>query len=146
MSTAYRYLEVEFGDNDYGLPVEHALQRLWADMHRNNAHLLPEGQTMADQFRKLQKHKRLLPLVSFLVDVEDLASHAEYATRGVDHYERFPPEDDSNSKMPEPPYESVTNSYLGLTLRFRTTKAFAKKWQNSEHAYLDLVTGDAQTF
>jgi len=34
-----KYLEIIFHDNDFGIPIEHALKRLWEFMVKNNAHL-----------------------------------------------------------------------------------------------------------
>ena len=137
-----KYLEVIFGDNDYGRPVADGLRRLWVYVHQNNAHLSKEP--LSKMFTFLHAKGFLAPLLSRLVDAEYLAGKVEFATRGVySRKEKFV--DDGHFDIPTA-MESITSRYLTLELRFRRNKTFANKWQNGEHAWLDLETGKVETF
>ena len=138
-------LEVIFGDNDFGWPVERALRRLWAFMHENNQHLTERP--MAELFLFAHQHERLAKWLNRLVDIEYLASGVEFCTRGIstrldkgDTATSYPFDD-----LPEE-LESITTRYLSLELVFHDGNAFTKDWKNGEHAYLNLSSGDVATF
>ena len=136
------YLRIRFGDNDFGLPVENALKRIWADVHRNNAHLIVvsgreddhELNSITEMFHALHKVGALQPMIARAVDCEDHYKEVEFATRGL-HSQKFPWDDKVVSKS----FESITDKYLSIDLSFHT--GMSKEWANGEEAWLDLETG-----
>ncbi len=141
----YQYLEVTFGDNDFGWTVRDAMKRLWGYIHQNNAHHL-EGtkRTISRLFKDLHDKGLLIPMLARLVDCEDAAQNVEFTTRGIHDMDDWPESIDSH-KVPEST-GSITGYYLHLEIKFRNNRNFTKKCQNGEHAWLDLSTGDADTF
>lgn len=140
-----KYLEVEYGDNDFGWPVERALKRLWENIVKNNTHFPKVA--IADLFVFLHGKKALVVILARLVDAECIADNAEFATRGISNYldSCYPLKEfsiDSNPKK----YKSITGDYLNLTLRLHKNKEFARDWKNGEHAYLNLVSGKVVCF
>lgn len=135
-----RYLEVTFGDNDFGRPVIDALTRLWKWMHESNGH---HGKPMGELFKKLHNEGILLKMVNRLVDSEYIAQDVEFATRGVHNMEEWP--ESHRHKIPTT-LRSIATPYLSLELRLHSNKRFTKEWKNGEHAWLNLQTGAAATF
>ena len=141
-----RYLRVEFGDNDFGWPVRDALKRIWADVYRNNAHLIDpawrghdhEFISLSEMFYALHKVGALEPMIARAVDCECHYSDVESATRGL-HPQRFPWDDKVVSKS----FESITDKYLSTDLSFHA-EMLESEADNSEDAWLDLETGKVE--
>lgn len=135
------FLEVKFHDNDFGGSLIDALERLWKMIHVNN-----DGFTVppfiSDIFIKLDQAGALKTMIERLWVLEHLANDVEYATRGL-YDEQTNWED---SKIEGPFNDTFYSDYLSCELEFHDTKEFADKWENSEHACLDLSTGKAMTF
>ena len=138
-----RFLQVKFGDNDFGFPMEAALARLWGWVHKNNGHLVRVvPRSIPQMFVELHKSGVLTTLVDRLFVLETLCSDIENATRGL-YWETVDWDTKTiigslNAKQ----YES----YLSCDLSFHADKSFASEWQNGEHAWLDLNNGEVETF
>ncbi|GAH36502.1 unnamed protein product, partial [marine sediment metagenome] len=83
-----KFLEVSFGDNDFGLPVEEALKRLWKYVDgnnngpgRKNEHF--SGKSTPQIFERLYEVGALTTLLERLYCLEKLAFDAEFLTRGL---------------------------------------------------------------
>lgn len=150
-----QYLEVIFGDNDFGLCVKDGLKRVWEWTHSNNAHLLANrGQDLHKIFQKLHQHGALKPLLERAIYLEYLYWTVEFATRGL-YWDHGPVKHSGCSvqwdktKIAQVSAKEVAKpitNYLDIELHFRKSGAFKEKWRNSEHAYLNLETGEADTF
>ena len=144
---ADRYLRVKFGDNDFGIPVQDALKRIWADVHRNNAHLIDpawgrqedhELSSLPEMFHALHKVGALKPMIARTVDCEYHYSDVESATRGL-YSQKFPWDDKVVTKT----FESITDKYLSTDLSFHAE--MSESWANGEEAWLDLETGKVES-
>lgn len=144
-----KYLHIKFGDNDFGGCVESALKRLWGWVHENNAHCISTEKndryfsnlSLAEMFVRLNRAGSLKPLISRMIDLEYMASNVEFETRGL-YWKRVEWKEKGNLS----PMESLTSRYLSFDISFHKNKTFTKKWQNGEHAFLNLKTGEAKTF
>ncbi len=146
-----RYLEIIYGDNDFGLLVENALRRLYKWVYDSNAHCIAQrkqdkhfsNRSIPQMFRELHRHGILKQMIVQLIDSENIAMDVEFATRGL-YWKTM---DWSRHKIKNKmTYKSLCNDCLSLTLRFHIKDTFRQKWQNGEHAYLDLKTGECDTF
>lgn len=144
---ADRYLRIEFGDNDFGIPVQAALKRIWADVHENNAHLIDplwghkdkdELGSLPEMFQELHKVGALAPMIARAVDCEYHYSEVEYATRGLQST-KFSWKDKVVTKT----FESITDTYLSTDLSFHAE--MSEDWANGEEAWLDLETGKVES-
>lgn len=141
-----RFLRVSFGDNDFGIPVQDALKRIWADVYRNNAHLIDpawrghdhEFISLSEMFHALDKVGALHPMIARAVDCENHYSEVESATRGL-HSQKFPWDDKVVSKS----FESITDTYLSTDLSFHSE--VSEEGANGEEAWLDLETGKVES-
>ena len=142
---ATRYLRVSFGDNDFGIPVSDALQRVWLWVNENNSHLL-EGRTVADLFELLHKQGALSVLLERAIDAEYHYRDVEFATRSlytIDFPDSLPINWENHVVKKE--FRSITDEYLTIDLSFHDDKKFAQEWANGEEAALDLQTGEVTT-
>ena len=146
VASTKRYLRVEFGDNDFGFPVQDALKRIWADVYRNNAHLIDpawrghdhEFISLSEMFHALHKVDALKPMIARTVDCEYHYSDVESATRGL-HSQKFPWDDKVVTKT----FKSITDTYLSIDLSFHAE--ISESWANGEEAWLDLETGKVES-
>ena len=137
--SAARFLDVDFGDNDFGFCMEAALKRLWGYVNDNNGHMAAHtGLSVPDLFCRLHKHSKLEPLIDRLYVLEYLCCDVEYATRGLDRMAEW------NKHLPTK--EVKDDEYLRCHVMMRHNDTFRRKWQNGEHAYLELQTGKCETF
>lgn len=137
------FIEVAFGDNDFGFPIVAALKRLWGYVHKNNAHLVESNsRTVPQMFYELHKHSALETMIKRLFVLETLCGSVEFKTRGL-AYKKV----DWKEKIIKGPHGfKGHDNYLGCAVKFHKTKKFTHKWQNGEHAWLDLETGESDTF
>jgi hypothetical protein len=141
-----RYLRVGFGDNDFGVPVQAALKRIWADVHENNGHLIDpvwgrrdyELGSLPDMFQRLHEVGALEPMIARAIDCENHYSEVEHATRGL-HSTKFSWEDKVVTKT----FKSITDTYLSTDLSFHV--GMSEEWANGEEAWLDLETGKVES-
>lgn len=142
-----KFLEVTYGDNDFGFPVTKALERLWEYVNGNNHSAgikdsYFSGLSTVQIFYKLYKAKALETLIERLFVLEYLAFNVEHKTRGL--YRAKVDWDKCIIKNPSKiDYE---NTYLSFDLKFRKSDNFKLKDQNGEHAYLNLENGEVETF
>ena len=149
-----KYIEVRFGDNDFGWPVERALKRLWEWINKNNRHLVPDTY-MGEIYSQLHKVGVLQSLIERLYVLEYLASRVEFKTRGLyyDYDSRphpktgYKPEVDWKEKIIKDAGKvKYENTYLSIDIYLHHNKRFASKWQNGERAFLDILKGEVNTF
>lgn len=145
--SSHRYLQVKFGDNDFGISVQAALRRIWADVHENNAHLIDpvwgrkdddELDSLPEMFQKLHKIGALEPMIARAIDCENHYSEVEFATRGL-HSTKFSWKDKIVTKT----FKSITDTYLSVGLSFHPK--MSEEWANGEEAWLDLETGKVES-
>jgi hypothetical protein len=133
------YLEVKFGDNDFGNEVAEALKKLWYFVKYNHCdNYSHEKQKVADCFVLLDKQEVLHKLLTQLIDAERIITNVEVATRFIHHAEILADQ--------IKPFTSLTTEYLKIKLAFHKDKKFAEEWNNSESAYLVLRTGKVRLF
>ncbi len=128
-----KYLIVKFYENDFGNPMVSALKRLWLWMDKNNRSY--GVRSLSDIFQELHKAGSLEPMLLRLFVLEELCCAVEFATRGL-YWEEV------DWKKQLPPI--VPCNYLSCDIEFCETKP--KEWQNGEYGWLDLVTGNAETY
>ena len=135
---ADRYLRVQFGDNDFGIPVEAALTRIWGYMDENNGSLVDSltPRTITKMFRELHEAGALILMVTRAVDCEDHYMEIESATRCL-YWEKVNWKGNVADLLK--PFESITTAYLNIELSFHA-EMFGKS-ANGEEAWLDLETG-----
>ncbi len=134
------FLDVSFGDNDFGGCMVSALSRLWDYVNENNGHLtVVAGRSVPAMFCQLHAHGKLEPMIHRLWALEYLCSHVESATRGL-YWEQV---DWENKNITD---DGVADDYLQCSVKLRFADTFRSKWQNGEHAWLDLRNGDSETF
>lgn len=137
--TMKRYLKIEFGDNDFGFPVQDALKRIWADIHENNAGCLdPTSRTIPEMFQELHKAGALESMVARAIDCEDHYSAVECSTRCL-YWDKI----DWKEKKVSKTFESITDKYLSVDLSFHAK--MCEEWANGEEAWLDLETGAVES-
>lgn len=141
------FLEVTYGDNDFGIPVEEALKRLWSYINGNNScagikNKSFSGKSTAQIFYKLYQEGVLQTLLERLFVLEYLAFGVEFKTRGL-YWAKV---DWKKCIIENPSKINYENTYLTFDLKFRKSKDFKLKDQNGEHAYLDLRSGEVGTF
>lgn len=134
---AMNYLIVKFYENDYGNPMVSALKRLWTWMDKRNGRLGPPvgGRSLSEMFQELHKAGSLEPMLLRLFILEELCLAVEYATRGLYWKE-------VDWKIELPPL--IPSNYLSCDIEFCETKP--KECQNGEYGWLNLVTGEAETY
>lgn len=131
------YLIVKFYDNDFGNPMVSALKRLWTWMNESNGHLgfAVGDRSLPEMFQELHKAGSLEPMLLRLFILEDLCLVVEFATRGL-YWE------DVDWKLELPPL--IPSNYLSCDIEFCEVKP--KEWNNGEYGWLNLVTGEAETY
>lgn len=144
-----RYIEIIYGDNDFGLPITMALTRLWQYIYDNNNHCLSDfrseyfGQKpLARIFYMLNKHGVLSSLITRMFVLAYLECSVEHATRGL--YLARPDWKEAVIKNPE--IINFKNDFLNISIMFHQDDKFSKIWRNGEHAILDIETGKVNTF
>lgn len=155
-----KYIEVIFHDNDFGQPVKAALVRLWGYISENNGHLVP---SLIPLFVSLHRVGALADLFERLYVLEYLAGDVEFKTRGLywDHCSKplarylktrdkkkayRPTSNFREARIKDPGKVRYENTYLKFKFHFRQSDKFTKKWQNGEHAYLNMETGEVGVF
>lgn len=128
------FLNISFGDNDFGFPMHDALRRLWNYIHENNAHLLKK-EALADLFKKLHKCGALLTMVERLFLLEIECQQVEFRTRGLYNTTKW-----QEHKVTVPTKLAIHKQYFNL--RITLLKDKPKKWKNGEHAWVNLETGE----
>lgn len=121
-----KYLIVEFGDNDFGIPMIAVLERLWQYVYENN-HSFGE---MSDFFEKLHAVGALEPMIMRLFVLEQACYDVEFLTRCL--YWDF-----NKKEFPE----MRLDYYLECPVKF--SKSLPKP-DNGETAYMNLITGEVQ--
>ena len=139
---AMRYLEVSFHDNDFGIPVTAALERLWKYVNDNNGHLT---NYLPGIFYKLHESEHLSAFVRRLFVLEHLSRHIEFRTRGL-HRRGLPPTNPAVPPLDKPDTVEHTNEYLKFEFRFHSDLGFTESDQNYESAAVDLETGEVKLF
>ncbi len=140
-----KYLNVEFGDNDFGWNMMAALKQLWHFIDENNGHMLrftnDKSRTIPQIFFELHKLNLLEPMLKRLFVIDTLTNSVEVMTRGLyDHPPMY-------EKLPSLLDECKNHDYyLSCFITFHETDDFTKQCQNSECAWLNLNTGDVDTF
>jgi len=127
----YKYLEIDFKDNDFCNPVQDALKKLWQFVNDNILNW--KGKTEEEVIVHLNEVDLLKPILARLIDLEYMANEVEWITRSV-------------NKEPPPVMGSITDRYLTFTLIFHEGKEFLDEWQNMEHAALGLKNGVVKLF
>jgi hypothetical protein len=78
-------------------------------------------------------------MVERLYHLAYLEGDVEFATRGL-YWTKVRWKE---SKIIQP---LEKENYLSIHIKFRKSGKFKETWQNGEHAYLDLKTGEVNTF
>ena len=84
----------------------------------------------------------MVSLIERLYILEYLSGEVEFITRGL--YWTSTKWEEQGIKNSSVVHHE--NTYLSFDLSFHKTDKFTKKWQNGEHAWLNLKTGEAKTF
>ena len=145
------FLEVQFSDNDFGLPLVAALKRLWGWVHKNNTYMIVAGfsaRTVPQMFEELHKAEVLEGMIKRLFVCETLAFDIEFATRGLAEERINTQWIQMTKRFATISHKELdkTQSYLQISVCLHDTNDFTKEWQNAEHAWLNLETGEADTF
>ncbi len=139
-----RFLEVVFGDNDFGIPMEAALSRLWGYVHENNAHLVSVApRSIPWMFVGLHEAGVLKGLVDRLFILETLCLDVEHSTRGL-YWETVDLK--KHALETEVIDAKRYESYLNCDLSFHVDNLFTIGGQNGECACLDLTTGYVEIY
>lgn len=128
------FLEIKFHDNDFSLRFIYILDTLWKTVHNNR--LFKNESSDTEAFKDLHKKELLLPIIIRLVALEahmhEILSFVEF-TGGI--------------KTPRWLTSDFTTKYFNdIDLEFHDTDEFTKEWQNGEHYYLNLKTGEVGQF
>ena len=121
-----KYLIVEFGDNDFGIPIIAALERLWQYVSKN-AHV---SSRIPEFFEKLHAVNALEPMIMRLFVLEHACYDVEFLTRCLVW-------DFDKKELPETRLEY----YLECPVKFSES---LPEPDNGETAWLDLTTGEVQ--
>jgi len=141
------HLKIEFGDNDFGWPIEIAARQLWTYIDNNNngprkADKNFSGKSTADIFRELLRVGTLKSLLMRLYLLEDMKLEVEGLTRGL----YWTGEDFTKCVIEEPDTIDRVNTYLDISISIESSERFTWTWQNGEVCALNLETGHAWGF
>ena len=121
-----------------------ALRRLWGWINENNSHCVgfQSDRTVPQMFTELQKCGALQTLLQRLFVLENLCCDVEFRTRGL-----YRKSVDWNAlKITDPTELEPSYGYLSCDVSLHENREFADEWQNGEQAWLDLVTGETETY
>ena len=121
-----KYLIVEFGDNDFGIAMIAALERLWQYVSKN-AHVPSK---IPEFFEKLHAVGALEPMVMRLFVLEQACYNMEFLTRCLDW-------DFNKKELPE----MQLDYYLDCPVKFSPN---VPPYNNGEDAWMDLTTGKVE--
>ena len=148
MTTNKTFLQVSFHDNDFAFPMESALKRLYGYIHDNNAHCIHEvanehfsDRSIPDMFIELHKAKLLSPMFHELWVLEYLCGNVEHITRGL-----YQTKINWATHVLPIDEKKRIEKYLDAKVSLHIDGTFREKWENGEHGFLNLVTGEAGTF
>jgi len=137
------YLEVIFGDNDFGSIVRDALAYLWGVLAQNSD---SSGVSEVQLVLRLHEAGVLLPVIRRLCFLVDQLAGVERGLRGC-----YSPSFEfrgccsaSGDLFAIVDADGIKG--LEFELKFHRGFGFARKWANGEHAWLDLDTGEVETF
>ena len=145
------FLEVKFHDNDFGRAMTSSLERLWKWVVSNNGHMTPRSKylTISEIFLKLHEKEALEHIFKRMFVLESMLSNIEFETRGLYHKEDSYPFWKEGKKIDSDKMIETLKHYYGymnIKIEFHNDKEFAKEWQNGEHAWLNIDTGEVETF
>jgi hypothetical protein len=149
-SFEYKFLRIDFYDNDFGGPVVNAISRIWRDIKNNNYHITSKinpndghfsDRSMSEMFYGLHKVDLLEKMLKLTIDCEYLYSKVEFATRGL-YWKKLR----LSEKEVDTNLESITDGYLDFKLSFHKDDSFIKEWNDGESAFLNLETGEVSPF
>jgi hypothetical protein len=138
------YLELLFHDNDFGMDICECLEKLWGYVRSNIQAYTPQERNIAEAFAFLHKKQRLEPMLKKMLVLIATGHDVEWSTRGL-----HDKSGDGFHKNVKPASEDIPRFeeyFEGLKVKFHDTKDFTKEWENSEHGWLDLESGDVGTF
>jgi len=142
------YVEVLFGDNDFGAHFESALKQIWKWIYCSNRHLLHDRwpreeneRSMSDLFRKLHNVSKLKEMILYLFTTHYLGGHVEFATRGLHRKGQL----GLDQEFKFPVIDTISSYFSNIEIVLHDDGAFMKKDQNGEHAWLNCETGMAGT-
>lgn len=139
------YLEIKFHDNDFSHCGSLAVQQLWKYIAENNRHML-SGEALTDVFKKLHKAGALESMIRRLWVLEILKTRVEWKTRGL-YYDNQPAFSSVkwDEKAITDPIQDTFSDYLTFDIEFHESDTFIE-WSNGEHIWLNIETGDSNTF
>lgn len=139
------YIRIIFHDNDFGDPVRTGLLKLWEWVDLNNTHLLSNKEKdLYKIFQQLHERGVLKTLLDRTIFLEYLHSESEFVTRGL--YRDTPTDYSDIKQIDADEIKKPITDYLNMKISFHKTNIFSKKWQNGEHAWLNLENGEVGIF
>jgi hypothetical protein len=141
-----RYLEVKFSDTDFGMDLFNAVKQIWDwvtsdyDSHSHESN----KRSVVNSFIILYQENRLEPMIRKMVLLNALGHDVEWCTRGLRKDDDFRMHDRIEDVTAGAPH--LQEYFSDLEVAFHNTKKFTKEWQNSEHLWFDLETGEGNTF
>ena len=145
------FLEVKYGDNDFGWTVAEAMERLFNDIADNTTYRsknIYNYHSLYKYFKILHLENALDPMIRGYVAAYSVINSLEFCSRGLkDGRTPFAsPDTIKESTKPEGEYEKCFGYLTDFKPKFHMNGEFATVWQNGEHCALDLITGKAFTF
>jgi hypothetical protein len=130
------FLQVKFHDNDFIIPMNEALEELYANIKAYN------GQNeVIKAFKYLNEKELLKPMIhrlwvlkSLARDVESMTRHLKSETIYTDQVPWI------KDEIQEPIKETYTKYFEGFDIEFHTH--LNEAWNNGEDSWLNLHTGE----
>ncbi len=133
------FLRITFGDNDFGWPVERALERIWFWMRKSHG----RGVELSSYFEKLHKSGLLLKMIERAIDAENHYNAVEYGTR-LGRYEEEIEDTEYPLSLLVGSFDPLTKRYLYIKIDFLSKES--NEWANGEEAVLNLQTGQVNIY
>lgn len=139
------FLEFKFHDNDFGNDAKEALDKLWQLVSGDiSAHSHSANRTASEVFVYLHGTGLLKQMIKKLMVLSATAHDIEWATRGLHKkgaaffHDKIDPVSKDVARFEK--------YFDDIEIELHKTKKFSGEWMNSEHAWLDLDTGDIGLF
>lgn len=137
------FLEVKFHDNDFSFDIQSTLKTIYGYVKGNLSSSMNDGMTVTDAFKLLNQSEILKKMIIKQTLAYALCHDIEWATRMLYRKEPINPKSVKllNEEMPR-----MKNYFDKIELEFHDHGQFTMNWQNSEHVWLDLDTGNVGIF
>ena len=143
-----RYLEIQFHDNDFASDIMSSLQKLWKIIvqdYKDHEHYKIRRKPI-DSFLYLHKVGLLNTMIEKLVVLSAMSHDVGWAALGIYNKDHDVIIDRKKIESVITQAEHFEKYFKGMGIVFHDDLEFSKTWENAEHAWLDIETGDVGCF